>query len=409
VTSLDHTHVEEQARNEPRARDGAEPAGLHVVLIAHDVHDNGGMERACAELIRRAPRDIEFTVLSRTLAADLRTRVRWLRVPTPNRPFLLKYSFFFLIASIRLLFTRPGLRHAVGAIVINRIDVSAVHHCHAGYVARTKRFAPPGAPPLRRLNTSLTRIVSRLAERWTFRPGRVRVLAAVSAGVARELETYYPGVPIVITPNGVDALRFRGPTTRVRAAARQSQNPVVALFVGSDWDAKGLGTAIEGLAEARRLSAERVELWVVGRGDTRRFNRLADEHGVADCVRFFGFRGDVEHFYDAADILVLPSLYEADPLVVHEAAAAGLAVVVTRVSGVEELVGANEAGFIVDRDGKSVGEALARLAADEPLRTQQAAVARANARAMSWERSTAGVINVYRRLTDPSGAGGGIR
>jgi glycosyltransferase involved in cell wall biosynthesis len=408
MTSMEHLGADAQEQIQPRAAAGAVPAGLHVVLIAHDVHDNGGMERACAELIRRAPRDIQFTVVSRTLADDLRERVRWLRVPTPRRPFLLKYSFFFLIASIRLLWTRPGLRHAVGAIVINRIDVSAVHHCHAGYVARTKRLAPPGAPPLRRLNTSLTRIVSRLAERWTYRPGRVRVLAAVSTGVARELETHYPGVPIVITPNGVDALRFRVPNEPDRPGVRHLQNPLVALFVGSDWDAKGLGTAIEGLAEARRVSAERVELWVVGRGDTRRFRRLAEDNGVAECVRFFGFRGDVEHFYDAADVLVLPSMYEADPLVVHEAAAAGLAVVVTRVSGVEELVGDDEGGFIVDRDPAAVGAAIARLAVDEPLRRQQAAAARANARAMSWERSTAGVIDVYRRLAEASATGGGV-
>jgi glycosyltransferase involved in cell wall biosynthesis len=374
---------------------------LHIVLVAHDVHDGGGMERACAELIRRAPSDISFTVVSRTLGDDLRDRVTWRRVPTPNRPFLLKYTVFFLIASLRLLRVR-GLRHSVGAIVPNRVDVAAVHFCHAGYVARTRRLAPPGATPLRALNTALTRIVSQLAERWCYRPKRVRALAAVSPGVAQELETHFPNIPIVVTPNGVDVTRFGSAESGGWPAARPAGKPLVALFVGGDWDRKGLGPAIEGVAAARRLCNRRLELWVVGRGDERRFRRIAEQCGVARCVRFFGFRGGVEQFYDAADVLVLPTMYEADSLVIHEAAAAGLAIVVTRVNGVEELVGDDEAGFIVDRTADAIGSALARLAADEQLRLRQAEIARLKARAMSWERSTAGVVNLYRRLGEQS-------
>ncbi|HEX7311869.1 MAG TPA: glycosyltransferase family 4 protein [Gaiellaceae bacterium] len=407
MRSLVHPLVEE--RDRPRVDATAATRGdLHVVLVAHDVHDGGGMERACAELIRRAPSDISFTVVSRTLGDDLRERVSWRRVPTPNRPFLLKYTVFFLLASLRLLRTR-GLRHSVGAIVPNRVDVAAVHFCHAGYVARTRRLAPPGATPLRALNTAVTRIVSKLAERWCYRPGRVRALAAVSAGVAQELEAHFPNIPIVVTPNGVDVVRFPSVEDGRHSSAQTAGKPLIALFVGGDWDRKGLGPAIEGLAEARRLSDRRLELWVVGRGDERRFRRLAEHNGVSRNVRFFGFRGGVEQFYDAADVLVLPTLYEADPLVVHEAAAAGLAIVVTRVNGVEELVGDDEAGFIVDRNAHAIGAALARLAVDEPLRLRQAAVARAKARAMSWERSTFGVVNLYRRLDEQSPAGNGRR
>jgi glycosyltransferase involved in cell wall biosynthesis len=399
-----------EQREPPRVNGAAAPGGkLHVVLVAHDVHDGGGMERACAELIRRAPGNVSFTVVSRTLGEDLRDRVSWRRVPTPNRPFLLKYTAFFLLASLRLIRTE-GLRHSVGAIVPNRVDVAAVHVCHAGYVARTKRLAPPGATPLRALNTAATRIVSKLAEHWCYRPGRVRTLAAVSAGVAHELETHFPNIPVVVTPNGVDVARFPSAGAAGRPhPARTAGKPLVALFVGGDWDRKGLGPAIEGLAEARRVSNRRLELWVVGRGDERRFRRVAEENGVSRSVRFFGFRGGVEQFYDAAHVLVLPTLYEADPLVVHEAAAAGLAIVVTRVNGVEELVGDDEAGFIVDRDAEAIGAALARLAVDEPLRLQQAAVARAKARAMSWERSTAGVVDLYRRLQESTPAGKGGR
>jgi UDP-glucose:(heptosyl)LPS alpha-1,3-glucosyltransferase len=297
----------------------------------------------------------------------------------------------------------------VGAIVPNRTDLAAVHFCHAGYVTRTRRFAPLGAPLIRRVNTGMTRFVSRLAERWCYRRTRVRVLAAVSPGVAQELETHFPGVPIEITPNGVDISRFGAPDGRGAWAGVRAGKPMVTLFVGSDWDAKGLALAIEGLAEARNLTKRRLELWVVGRGNERRFRRVAEENGVSRCVRFFGFRGAVEQFYEAAEAFVLPSMYEADSLVLHEAAAAGLSLVVAPVNGIEELVGDNEAGFVVDRDPKEIGAVLARLAEDEPLRLRQSEKARAHAHAMSWDRSAAGVADLYRRLDAQLRKGGGRR
>jgi glycosyltransferase involved in cell wall biosynthesis len=370
------------------------PERPNVVLVAHDVHDGGGMERACAELVRHALHDVDFTIVSRTLAADLRGVVEWRRVWTPSRPFLLKYASFAVLAGLRLCTLRGAIRHSVGAIVPNRVDVAAVHFCHAGFVSATGRLAPGGTPIARRLNTAATRVASLLAERWCYRPSRLRAFAAVSAGVADELRRFYPRVPINVTPNGVDASRFGG---SVQAMPARSSASVVALFVGGDWDRKGLAVAIEGTAAAVRLGAQ-LELWVVGHGDERRFRRLADDAGVGQRVRFFGFRRDTEAFYAAADIFVLPTAYEAHPLVPHEAAAAGLPVVITRVNGVHELVGNDEAGILVERRPDSVGAALARLALDDELRRRQASAARARTRELTWARSSASVVSLYREL-----------
>jgi glycosyltransferase involved in cell wall biosynthesis len=369
-------------------------AKLRVVLVAHDVHDGGGMERACAELVRHAQADVDFTVLSRTLADDLRGLVDWRRVPTPSRPFLLKYVVFFVVGGIRLRSLTADVRQTIGAIVPNRVDLAAIHFCHAGYLAATHRLAPAGTPPLRRLNTGATRLLSMLAEHWCYRPGRVRAFAAVSRGVAREVAASFPGIPITVTPNGVDGARFRPAT-----ATRRSTKAITALFVGGDWDRKGLAVAIEGLADAVRRGAEASELWVVGRGDEERFRRIAERQGVADRVRFFGFRTDVEQFYRAADVFVLPTLYEAHPLVPQEAAAAGLPVVITRVNGVDELVGNHEAGLLVERDGSSVGAALARLALDDSLRRRQSRAAQARARGLTWDLSAKKIVTLYRALS----------
>jgi UDP-glucose:(heptosyl)LPS alpha-1,3-glucosyltransferase len=355
------------------------------------------MEHACAELVRHAQHDVDFTVVSCTLADDLRSLVTWCRVPAPPRPFFLKYATFALLAGARLARLREGTRHAVGAIVPNRVDVAAVHFCHAGFVAGTGGLVTGGTPLARRLNTAFTRVLSLVAERWCYRPSRVRMLAAVSAGIAHELQRFYPHVPVLVTPNGIS--RHRADVT----PEPRTQGRVVALFVGGDWDRKGLGLAIEGLAVAVARGAD-LELWVVGVGDERRFRRIAERAGVAERVRLLGFRAHVEPYYAAADLFVLPTAYEAHPLVPHEAAAAGLPVVVTRVNGVDELIGRNEAGLLVDRDADAVGAAMARLALDADLRERLGREARTRTRDLTWERSTAQMVSLYRDLGESESA-----
>jgi glycosyltransferase involved in cell wall biosynthesis len=219
--------------------------------------------------------------------------------------------------------------------------------------------------------------------------------------VADELEKHYVGVPVEVTPNGVDGARFR-PDREMRRKVRESEGipdaETVALFLGGDWHTKGLAVAIEGLAEAWRNGASNLRLWVVGRGDEARHRELARRLGVPDHVRFFGFRPDAERLLQAADIFVLPSLYESFCLSAYEAAACGLPVVTTRVGGVEELIGADEGGILVERTPAAVGQALARLASDRALAARMGTAALGRARRYTWERSVEDVTACYERL-----------
>jgi glycosyltransferase involved in cell wall biosynthesis len=372
-----------------------------VALVAHDVHWDGGMERACAELIRAGAGEIDFTVVSNTLSPDLRHRVRWLRVPLIRRPFPAKFVLFFLGGAIRVIQARPDVVHTVGAIVPNRAEVVTIQFCHAGFRERTGRLAAPGGPLMRRANAAVGRLLALIAEGWCYRPGRTRVFAAVSRGVAGELERHYAGVPAVVTPNGVDLDRF-APAPDVRRAFRKEraidESTFVALFVGGDWDRKGLAVAMAGLSSAQRLTGRRLLLWVVGPGQKKRLQTLARTDEISIDVSFFGPRIDTEQFYQAADVLVLPTLYETFSLVAYEAAACGLPIVATRVSGIDELIGAEDAGLFVERTPESVGAALSRLVIDPTLRGLMGERARRRAEAFTWQRSTNAVLALYTGL-----------
>jgi glycosyltransferase involved in cell wall biosynthesis/GT2 family glycosyltransferase len=384
-----------------RAGAAVPPARPNVVLVAHDLHDHGGMERAFSELIRLGSRRIRFVVIAQTLAEELRAGVDWRRVRVPRRPFPVRFGLFFVASALQLRGAR-GLRHTLGALAPNRVDVATVQFCHAGFLEATGGLSPPGAPPLRRINNAASRALALVAEKWCYRPSRIRSLAAVSEGVMAEVRRHYAGVPTALTPNGVDIERFRPDPERrraVRSEELERLEDVVALFVGGDWDRKGLEFAIHGLAVARNRDA-RLTLWVVGTGDEGRFARLAAHHGVAELVRFFGPRTDTERFYAAADIFVLPTMYETFCLAAYEAAASGLPIVATRVSGITDLVGADEAGVLVDRTGEAVGQALQGLGNNQALRRQLGTEGRRRSANYRWEASVESVLRVYFELLE---------
>ena len=373
-----------------------------VAVVAHRVDDSGGMERVHAELVRRLLDRYRFTIVASHIADDLRERVDWLRVPLPLKPAPLRFLVFYGLGSMFLRRVNVDLVHVCGALVPNRVDVASVHFCHAGFVAAGGRLAPQGSPLARRMNTSLERGLAIGAERWTYRAARLRLLAPVSHQVAEELGETYPGVAVKDTPNGVDLDRFRpDPATRraVRSELNTADRTTVALFVGGDWDRKGLAIAIDALAVARASGAA-VELWALGSGDERRFKAQAATAGVAGAVRFLGRRPEAERYYQAADVYLCCSSYEAFSLALLEAAACALPLVTTRVGGVAEVLeeAGEPGGVVIARRPEEVGAALGALAADADLRACYGRAARRRAKQLGWDRLADTVDGIYRDL-----------
>jgi glycosyltransferase involved in cell wall biosynthesis len=386
----------------PAPRRGVRDPRPRVALVAHGIHDLGGMERACAELIRHLHRDVRFVAVTAELAPELLPLLeRWIRVRVPRRPMPLKFLSFFVAGGFAVRRAGADVIHTVGAIVPNRVDVAAVHFCHAG--ARSARVpSPTGSGRARRANSALARALAQAAERWCYRPSRLRRLAAVSSGTGAEVARHYPDVPVVVIHNGVDLTRFAPDESERRAVREREGAPddLVALFVGGDWDRKGLGIAIEALAKVRAHGVAPV-LWVVGDGDIPRFQALAGECGMETAVEFFGRRTDTESFYRAADVFVLPSGYETFSLACFEAAACGLPLVVTSIPTATVLVGDGEAGVVVDRNAGAVADALLMLS-DDAIRRRMGAAARDRVKHYTWEVAATATAALYRQLVPVS-------
>ena len=381
-----------------------------VGLVIGDLAGSGGMERIHSELIRRLHERFEFVVLSHTLGPDLSDLVTWRRVPTPRRPAVVSVPLFFAVGSLYARRLDVDILHTCGAIVGNRAQLSTVHFCHAGFRKANEGLGPRGAPFERRLNTALMRVFAIAAERWCYRDTRTDVLGAVSKQTEDELESHYKHGRVVVTPNGIDVSTFR-PDYAVRARSRLSRgvcpDDVVALFVGGDWDRKGLAVAIAAIEQAR-IRGIAVRLWVVGTGDEDRFRRMAIDHGVEDLVDFIGGDPEPARWYRGADLFLSCSIYETFSLAMVEAAAAGLPVLSTAVGVAQELVLGDDlddecAGAVVERDAAAFGRVIAELATNRRKRVEMGAVALRRAQAYSWDQVAEKVGAVYGEILKENG------
>lgn len=149
-------------------------------------------------------------------------------------------------------------------------------------------------------------------------------------------------------PNGVDLSRFDGRRRhgRVRSALAVADDTVVLVSVGRHDPVKDYPSLLHAFAPV--AAEHRAELWLLGQGpDTQRLATLATELGVADRVRFLGFRDDVPDVLLDADAFVLPSVTEGMSNALLEAMACGLPAIATRVGGNPELVVDRVTGALV--------------------------------------------------------------
>jgi glycosyltransferase involved in cell wall biosynthesis len=370
-----------------------------LTLVAHHVGPVGGMERVLSELalgLRR--RGWAVTVIAYECDLPAAAGVSFRRVRGPSRPFVLSYPWFMVAGTLAVRRRRRGAVMAVGAIVLNRVDFVGIHYCQ-----QVGPATPSRSNWLFRLNVAVSGLLGRVAERVCFRLNRPQRFVCVSEGVADEIRAHFPeqaGRTISI-PNGVDIDAFapdsrQADARRLRRELRVGDDRHVAIFVGSEWQRKGLEPAIRALALAPAW-----DLLVVGSGDRERYAQLAERLGVAGAVHWIGVSRDVAPLYQLADALVFPTSYEAFPLVALEAAASGLPILATPVNGIRELVADGVNGFLIEADPQDIGARLRLLGDDRAMRERLGAAARAAALQYSWSRMVQRHEELYLSLGSP--------
>jgi glycosyltransferase involved in cell wall biosynthesis len=137
---------------------------------------------------------------------------------------------------------------------------------------------------------------------------------------------------------------------------------------------KGLDVLVRAAAKVPDTSVVVVGPRENERGD---LEALAAEVGVSDRLHFVGWTDRPRDYLPSFDVFAVPSRYDASPLALLEAMAAGLPVVATRVGGIPEIVIAGETALLVPPDDPdALAGALRTLVADPALRERMGTAGR---------------------------------
>ena len=226
---------------------------------------------------------------------------------------------------------------------------------HRAWLARRRKFELPLKQFARALNRKHRDLLhleeSLLASR---KAGRAIVASQMVKNEIVDLYGY-PADRIDIVHNGVPLDKFRF-DSELREKSREDlklkPDQIALLFAGSGWERKGLLFAIQAMALCKN---RKMRLLVAGRGNEMLYKTKRLRFWREEPVQFLGEVADISRVYAAADIFILPTIYDPFSNACLEALACGLPVITTGSNGFSEIIEDAVHGSIVNHAGNLVG------------------------------------------------------
>lgn len=320
---------------------------MHIAIVRrHCSLKKGGAERYCVNLFRGLQKlGHQVTIVGESIDDELRNEVEFIPVPVLKLNSWTKNKSFFVNTGHVLKQHRFDIVHGLSRVdgldtfrLTERLQIHWVNSYYRNPITRWLQHMNPRH-----------RVVFDL-ERQIFGPNGVRKVIVQSKLDARLLQQYF-GVDesrICQIINGVDTTVFNPLARNERAAVREEwkidgDTPLL-VFASMDFRGKGLDSLLDAMA---RQQYKETRLLVVGQGSPGSFLRRAKALGIAHRVTFTGRQASIQRFYGAADLFVLPTIYEPFPNVNLEAMACGTPVITTATAGGAEIIHEGSNGYLI--------------------------------------------------------------
>lgn len=357
----------------------------------------GGGERFASEITERLARDeqLEIHVFANRWVAGS-DRITFHKVPKIRFPRFLGPLAFAWYVKWKIGHMNFDLVHSHHWIL--HADIFSAHGVpHAGWVREVRKRIPSLYD---RAVIFIERQIMKGCDSTSFLPVSTLAMAAF-----KQEYKDLPGDWQVMHP-GVEVSRFSQPDRMacrndIRKRYAIGDGDILLLFVGMNFEVKGLDTIIAALAKARNSQpGVNIRLLVVGRGDEGKYRKLAQSFGIEEAVSFAGTQtAGLERYYRAADAFIMLSRFDTFGMVVLEAMAAGLPVIVSPNVGAKDLVQEGSNGFVLPSpdDVDTAANCIVRLT-DENSRNVMGMAAAQTAALHDWERLAEKMENLYQAV-----------
>jgi UDP-glucose:(heptosyl)LPS alpha-1,3-glucosyltransferase len=352
---------------------------MNLGIVVHRFDPGEGTGGYVVELLPRIAAVHRVTLYAASLRAAVPAGVEVVRVPALMwRAYSAILSFPAAFAAVR---RRHDLIHAQGWVAL-QADVVTAHIVMAAWRAAA-RTAQVRTPPGERW---LGGLVERREGALFRRAGQVIAPSALARdqivrhyGRTRNLTVVPHGFPLPPPP--------RSPA-EARGQLGLPPGVPLALYVGDP--RKGLATALAGVAAATPW-----HLAVASRSSAG--SRRDLDPALQGRVHWLGSLDPVTPAYQAADVLLHPTICDSFGLVVAEAMACGVPAVVTRSAGISELIEHGRSGWIADGPSAAAVTQSLRAVQDPAARRRMGDAARVIALGRGWDAVARETLDVYQR------------
>lgn len=232
-------------------------------------------------------------------------------------------------------------------------------------------------------------------------------VVAVSAATARDTVQILNLEPdrISVVPNAVEAGFQPLPANQVQSIRQKygiQPGTFCLLNVGSDHRRKNILNILQSLAVLQQAGVSFV-FWKVGSDFTVEQQELIQHLQLQQVVRYWGKpdRATLVELYNAADVLVSPSLFEGFGMTLLEAMACGTPVITSNVSSMPEVVG--DSGMLVDpNSSQAIAHAVLDLYKNPPLYTDLVEKGLTRVKPFTWQNTAEQVATIYEKLLQPN-------
>jgi glycosyltransferase involved in cell wall biosynthesis len=363
---------------------------VRIAFVIHDFNRTAGHSRYVYEHVVRLVRDHEVHVFANRFAELPPASATAHHVPA-FRATALTTILTFVVPATVLVHGQGSfdIVHSQG-FSIRRADVITAHISNGRWLAARRGLEGPGLPLHERVFGA---VVTPLERRALVDPASSVI--AVSRALADDLQAAYGRTaPTTVIHHGVDGAQFnpgvRCHRTAVRAALGIAEDAIVFLYVGDL--RKGYVPSLAALAQVPGA-----HLIAVTRSDLAAASEQASAAGVRARVQLVAATDEVERYYGAADVFVLPTPYDAFGMVITEAMACGLPVITTPQAGASELVEPGLHGHLVPEatDVAALTRAMQHLAENHSARAAMGAAAASLMTGHTWDAVVSRTVGVY--------------
>lgn len=222
-------------------------------------------------------------------------------------------------------------------------------------------------------------------------------LTAVYDLPSSKIRTMHPGISPVFFDN-FDRTLCR---QKVREDYHFKTDDIVLLFIGMNFEIKGLDLILTAMSMIKKQDSRKLKLLVVGKGNTDKYKKQAEKLGVDQDIHFTGPTREVQPYYLASDLFILPSLYDTFGMVVLEAMLARLPVIVSSTVGAKDIVDHGISGYILPENPEP--DAIVYpllLLLDSNRRKEMGKMGETKALKFSWDAMAEEILAVYKTIVD---------